>query len=158
MSPKLHHSIHIKTYFEFVVKIWKDLNCVWRCDVFPLRTRSLPRRRSCSWRSSSTWRRKWFVFGSATAGRKRNASTPPAAPPLPCPARPRLLWRTKPPATARTWYSPPWIHWPFTTRSWPDNCFADGWMEVFPDFSLPLQISSHGLSQVTTSLSTTGEV
>lgn len=79
-------------------------NCTIGQLLICFRTRSLPRRRSCSWPSSSTWRRRWSASGSATAGRRRSASTPPAAPPLPCRARPpHPSWRTKPPATAPTW-------------------------------------------------------
>lgn len=71
-----------------------------------LRTRSQPQRRFYSSLSSSTWRRRWSVSGSATVDRKRNVLTPPA-PPLPCPANPSLP-HTNPPATARTWYGPAW--------------------------------------------------
>lgn len=44
---------------------------------------------------------------------------------------------------------------------WPGICFGDKWKRwliFLPSIILILQISSHGLSQVTTSLSTTGEM
>lgn len=114
-------------------------------DFFSLRTRSPRQRKSCWWLSSSTWRRRWFAFGSATVDRRKSASTRPAAPPLLYPARLHLSWRTKPPATAHTWYHPPaWI--PFH-RFESKLCYFRHWPDILFDARWNFSLSSYSMSR-----------